>query len=83
MDSFSKVNIQDLEYDETVILKFMNFIDLGKEQMNVICEEKKQHDKGKVISGLVNVQDESLHLILIRFVILKMQLTRPIPSSYL
>ena len=35
----SEQDIQDLEYDENVILKFMNFIDLGKEQINIICEK--------------------------------------------
>ena len=30
---------QDLEYDENMILKFMNFTVLGKEQINIICEK--------------------------------------------
>ena len=32
-------DIQDVEYDETVILKFMDFIDIGKEQIDVICDK--------------------------------------------
>ena len=76
----SEQDIQNLEYDENVILKFMISLTLVKNKL--IYVKKKQHTKGKVISGLINLQDESLHIISIKFVILRIQLTRPVLSSY-
>ena len=69
------------EYDETVMLKFMDFIDIGKEQIDVICDKTTHQGQRQFWfdqrAGQITASN------FIKFVIFEKQLTRPILLSCL